>query len=99
MDIKKTLEDGTLTVQVIDRLNTSTAPQLEKELADSLDDAQILVLDLGELNYISSAGLRVILSTQKAMSRKGGSLIVRNVKPEIYDVFEMTGFVDFLTIE
>ncbi len=89
----------TLTTQVVGRLNTGTAPELDAALAKSLDGVNHLVLDLKDLDYISSAGLRVILSAQKTMTRKKGTLVVRGIKPEVYDVFEMTGFVDFLTIE
>lgn len=99
MEITKESNGSSLVVAVAGRLNTATAPQLEAELSSSIDGVEDLVLDLTDLDYISSAGLRVVLSVQKAMNRSGGSLVVRNVKPEIYDVFEMTGFVDFLTIE
>lgn len=99
MNITQIHDGDQLIMQVSGRLNTNTAPELETELQGILDDTNDLVLDLDGLDYISSAGLRVILSTQKAMTRKKGSLVVRNVKPEIYEVFEMTGFLDFLTIE
>ena len=74
------------------------ARQLEGELKTSLAGVQKLVLDLEELEYISSAGLRVLLSTQKTM-KKQGSMVVRHVSPIVMEVFEMTGFSDFLTIE
>ncbi len=101
MDIVKKQEGNKLTVSVSDRLNTNTAPQLDAALSAPgvLDNINELVLDFGDLVYVSSAGLRVILSAQKFMSRKGGSLVIRNVEPQIYDTFEMTGFLDFLTIE
>lgn len=99
MTTTKTLVGDTLTVSVEGRLNTATAPELEQELSESLEGVKNLVLDLTGLDYISSAGLRVVLSTQKAVTRSGGSMVIRGVKPQIYDVFEMTGFVDFLTIE
>lgn len=99
MDITQTNEGDALVVSVSGRLNTSTAPELDKKLASLLGDTEHLVLDFVDLVYISSAGLRVVLSTQKSMTRKGGTLVVRHVKPEIMEVFEMTGFVDFLTIE
>lgn len=99
MDIKQTHDGDRLVVEVSGRLNTNTAPDLETVLQGVISETNDLVLDLGELDYISSAGLRVILSTQKAMNRQKGSLVVRNVKPEIYEVFEMTGFLDFLMIE
>ena len=99
MEITKSQEGEKLVVLVSGRLNTGTAPQLDAELSTLVTQHDALVLDFSDLAYISSAGLRVILSTQKAMSRKKGSLVVRNCKPEILEVFEMTGFVDFLTIE
>lgn len=99
MDVNKRQDGNAVIVEIVGRLNTNTAPQLEGELQDVIGSTLELVLDCENLEYISSAGLRVILSTQKAMSRRRGSLVVRNVKPEIYEVFEMTGFLDFLTIE
>ncbi len=99
MELINNREGNTLTIQIVGRLNTGTAPELDKNLASSLDGVSHLVLDLKGLDYISSAGLRVILSAQKTMTRKKGTLVVRDIKPEVYDVFEMTGFVDFLTIE
>lgn len=97
MEITKNLVDGTLTVAISGRINTNTAPQFEQELSD-LSGVTHLVLDFADVSYISSAGLRVILKTRKVMARQG-DMVVRNVKPEIYEVFEMTGFLDFLTIE
>ncbi len=99
MDISSTRVDDNLVVSVSGRLNTSTAPELDNELESLIAETEHLVIDFADLAYISSAGLRVVLSTQKAMNRKGGTLVIRNVKPEIMEVFEMTGFVDFLTIE
>lgn len=99
MDITNARVDDNLIVTVAGRLNTSTAPELDNELETLIGDTEHLVIDFADLVYISSAGLRVVLSTQKAMNRKGGTLVIRNVKPEIMEVFEMTGFVDFLTIE
>lgn len=97
MEITKNLVDGTLTVAISGRINTNTAPQFEQELSE-LSGVTHLVLDFADVSYISSAGLRVILKTRKVMARQG-DMVVRNVKPEIYEVFEMTGFLDFLTIE
>ena len=72
-----------------------TAPQLEKELNDCLGEIEELVLDLKNLEYISSAGLRVLLSAQKKMNRKG-SMVIKNVNDTVMEVFEITGFVDIL---
>ena len=98
MTIQKTLEASKLTVAIVGRLDTTTAPQLEGELRSSLDDVTELVIDLETLDYISSAGLRVLLSAQKTMNQQG-SMVVTHVKPEIMDIFEVTGFVDIMTIE
>ena len=96
MEIVKNSENDVLTLNVIGRLDTTTAPQLEAEIVDAAADK--LVLDFEKLEYISSAGLRVLLGAQKQMSAKGG-MVVKNVIPEIMEIFEMTGFIDILTIE
>lgn len=83
---------------VIGRLDTTTAPQLEAELKQSISGVEKLVLDFAELEYLSSAGLRVILSAQKVMNKQG-SMIVKNVNETISEIFEVTGFVDIITIE
>lgn len=98
MVITKNTEGAKLTLNVQGRLDTTTAPQLEAELKDSVSCVSELVLDFAGLEYISSAGLRVLLSAQKVMSRQG-SMVVRNVNEDIMDVFELTGFSDILTIE
>ncbi len=99
MNVTKTQDGSRLTIALSGRLNTSTAPQFEEELSSSIEEVSELVLDFSDLDYISSAGLRVVLSAQKTMNRKRGSMVVRAAKPEILEVFEMTGFMDFLTIE
>ena len=98
MEIMKESHDTDLTLKLRGRLDTSTAPELEGELKTCLEGVQSLTLDLKELEYISSAGLRVLLSAQKAMNKQG-SIVVRNVNPIVRDVFDITGFSDFLTIE
>ena len=98
MTINKTAEQGKLTLALEGRLDTGTAPQLEAELKASLADVSTLVLDFAGLEYISSAGLRVLLGAQKTMSKKG-SMVIRNVNEVISEVFEVTGFVDILSIE
>ena len=80
------------------RLDTTTAPELEAELKQSLAGADSLILDFSRLDYISSAGLRVLLSAQKAMSGKGGMKLT-HVNEIVQEVFEVTGFADILTIE
>ena len=98
MTIEKKLEEGKLTVSPSGRLDTVSTPELEAVLNECLEDAQELELDFSGLEYISSAGLRVLLSAQKVMSRQG-SMVVRNVNEDIMDVFELTGFADILTVE
>ena len=98
MNIQKTVTGTTLTVKLEGRLDTTTAPQLEKELRDSMDGTTCLVIDLAELAYISSAGLRVLLAMQKIMNRQGG-MIIKNANETVMEVFEVTGFSDILTIE
>ena len=98
MTIQKTPEGTKLTVAIEGRLDTTTAPQLEGELRSCLGGVTELVIDLETLDYISSAGLRVLLSAQKTMNQQG-SMVVTHVKPEIMDIFEVTGFVDIMTIE
>ena len=98
LNITKTVDGTTLTIAPEGILNTSAAPQLEEELNQSLPGIAELVFDLEKLDYITSAGLRVVLAAQKAMSKQG-SMKVRNVKPEIMKIFDMTGFTDWMNIE
>ena len=86
------------TIELVGRLDTTTAPALDKTVNEDVADAKNLVLDLKGLEYISSAGLRVLLSAQKKM-QKIGSMKVKNVCEEVMEVFEMTGFADILVIE
>ena len=99
MTINKTLDGAALTLALEGRLDTTTAPQLEAELKNSLTaEVTGLTLDLKELAYLSSAGLRVILAAQKQMNKQG-RMVIRNVCETIMEVFEVTGFTDILTIE
>lgn len=98
MTIQKNLEGTTLTLAPEGRLDTTTAPQLEAEVKDSLEGVTALVLDLAGLEYISSAGLRVVLSAQKTMNKQG-SMVVRNVNEYVMEILEVTGFADILTLE
>ena len=97
MTITKNASDGTLYITLEGRLDTNTAPQLEAELKASLSGVTELDLDFSGLEYISSAGLRVLLAAQKTMSRQG-KMTIRNVNETIMEVFEITGFVEILTI-
>lgn len=98
MEIKKTLTGTTLEVALTGRLDTTTAPALENELKSSLDGVEKLILDFEGLAYISSAGLRVLLTAQKRMNKQG-SMVLRHVNEEINEVLEITGFADILSIE
>lgn len=90
--------DSPVAIALDGRLDTVTAPELEAELAALLDTADSLTIDMEKLAYISSAGLRVILKTQKALADKGGFKLT-NVQDAVMEVFDITGFSDFLTIE
>lgn len=98
MTIKKTLNGSELTVCLTGRLDTTTAPQLEAELKRSISGVIELVFDFATLEYLSSAGLRVLLAAQKVMNKQG-TMVIRNVNDTIQDIFEVTGFCDILTIE
>ena len=98
MTINKTKNGADLTIALEGRLDTMTAPDLEAELKKSLDGVETLNLDFFFFFYISSAGLRVLLSAHKLMSAKGG-MKVTNVNDVVQEVFEVTGFADILTIE
>ena len=98
MIISKQQNGNTLTLAVEGRLDTVTSPELEKELKETMDSVESLILDFSKLDYISSAGLRVLLSAHKAMSAKGG-MKVKNVNEIVREVFDVTGFADILTIE
>ena len=98
LNIQKTIEDGKAAFALEGRLDTVTAPELEKELKDSVGGVSELTLDFSKLEYISSAGLRVLLAAQKVMNRQG-SMKVTNVNETIMEIFEVTGFSDILTIE
>lgn len=98
MTIEKNLNGATLTITLTGRLDTTTAPQLEAELKASLPGVESLALDFASLEYLSSAGLRVLLAAQKTMNKQG-DMVVRNVNETIAEIFEVTGFSDILTIE
>ncbi|WP_419023780.1 STAS domain-containing protein [Emergencia sp.] len=98
MKITKNKEETVLTLALDGRLDTNTAPDLETELKASLDGVETLIMDMDTLAYLSSAGLRVILAAQKQMNKQG-KMIVRNVNDMVMEVFEVTGFIDILTIE
>ena len=98
MTIEKNLNAAELTVKVTGRLDTTTAPELEASLNESYNGVTKLVLDFASLEYLSSAGLRVLLQAQKTMNKQG-EMIIKNVNETINEIFEVTGFIDILTIE
>ena len=94
--IKKNAEETI--IEITGRLDTITAPELEKTIESDASDVTKLILDVNGMEYISSAGLRVLLSVQKKMSKRG-TMTVKNVCPEVMEILEITGFTDILTIE
>ena len=96
IEIKKSAE--ATTIEVVGRLDTTTAPVLDKTINEDIGEVTNLILDIHGVEYISSAGLRVLLSAQKKM-QKAGSMKVKNVCEKVMEVFEMTGFADILVIE
>ena len=96
IEIKRTAEETT--IEIVGRLDTTTAPELDKTINEDITDVKNLVLNFKGLEYISSAGLRVLLGAQKKM-QKVGSMKVKNVCEDVMEVLEMTGFADILTIE
>ena len=96
IEIKKNAKE--LTIEIVGRLDTITAPALEKTISENIDEIQSLILDVKGLEYISSAGLRVLLGAQKKL-QKGRSMKLKNVCEAVMEIFEMTGFSEILTIE
>ncbi len=98
MNINMNKDGSNLTIELEGRLDTTTAPQLEASLKQSVGDCESLIMDFAQLEYISSAGLRVLLAAQKVMNKQG-TMVIKNVNETIMEVFEITGFADILTIE
>ena len=98
LNIEKKSEGNNLSFALSGRLDTTTAPDLEKEVKDNIEGVEKLDFDFADLVYISSAGLRVLLSAQKIMNKQG-EMVVKNCSDEIKEIFEVTGFSDVLTIE
>ncbi len=98
MTINKNHIGSKMTIQLEGRLDTTTTPQLEKEISEDLKSLTELEFDFENLAYISSAGLRILLSAQKVMNKQG-KMIIRNVNEDVMEVFEVTGFVDILNIQ
>ncbi len=97
MEIRKIVDGSNLTVELVGRLDAVTALQLDKELSASIAGVTDLTVDLGELEYISSAGLRTLLKLQKRMDSQG-AMRIRNIRENVREVLDMTGFAEFLTI-
>ena len=100
MDIKKSVENGKTIYRITGRIDTQTAPELQAELDKGFEEGNNnIVLDFEKVDYLSSAGLRTVLHAQKKINTiEGASMIVNNVNSSIMEVFDMTGFTDFLTI-
>jgi anti-sigma B factor antagonist len=96
IEIKKNADE--LVLEITGRLDTITAPALDKTINENLGEIKSLILDFKNVEYISSAGLRVLLSTQKKL-QQNGTMKLKNVREEVMEVFEMTGFADILIIE
>jgi anti-sigma B factor antagonist len=99
MNIVKKNNGDRLTIALEGRLDTTTSPDLEEVITGTLDDFNSIVFDFENLSYISSAGLRVVLSIQKKMNAKKGTFIIKNVNDSVQEIFNMTGFSNILTIE
>lgn len=98
MNINKKTDGNALTIELEGRLDTTTAPALETEVKDSIDGVAKLVFDFSKLEYISSAGLRVLLFAQRTMNKQG-EMIVTGCSEDILEIFEVTGFSDILTVK
>ena len=98
LNIEKTIENGAAVFALEGRLDTVTAPELEQSLKESLDGLTALTLDFEKLEYVSSAGLRVLLSAQKTMNKQGEMTLIHVSEP-VMDILDVTGFADILTIE
>ena len=98
MEVTSVMENGTLTVSVIGRVDTNTTADLDRYLEEHLDGVEALVFDLKDMKYTSSAGLRLFLKTQKRMNKQGSMKLI-NVQNDVMEIFDMTGFSSILTIE
>ena len=99
MEIIKNINNDEINFALVGRLDTTTAPNLDAAVNEVISNSNKIIFDFAELEYLSSAGLRVILSTQKTIAAKNGTFIIRHVNDTIMDVFDMTGFTSILTIE
>ena len=99
MDIKKNYNEKELTIEVGDRIDTITAPDFENEINDEMGNFDSLIIDFANLEYISSAGLRVLISTQKKLKGEDIPMVIKNVNDTINEIFRMSGFDKILKIE
>ena len=99
MTVKKEKADGTLTVSVEGAIDVKTAPELKESLNGELEDVNLVIFDLKDTVYTSSAGLRVILGAYQTMTKKGGRMILKNVNEVFYNALQSAGFTQFLEIE
>lgn len=99
MELTKQLDKKTLTVLISGHIDATTAPDLEKMAKEEFNNCDTMVFDFAKVEYISSAGLRVLLSTHKLMASKGGELVIKNVIGDVRNILDMTGFSGFLTIK
>ena len=99
MEIKKTQNENTTILSLKGRLDTVTSPKLQDALTDVLSDSDVTELDFSNIDYVSSAGLRVLLFGQKKAQASGKTMKLKNVSPEVMEVFEITGFSGMLTID
>jgi len=99
MEIKKTQNENTTILSLKGRLDTVTSPKLQDALTDVLSDSDVTELDFSNIDYVSSAGLRVLLFGQKKSQASGKTMMLKNVSPEVMEVFEITGFSGMLTID
>ncbi|MDR0908392.1 MAG: STAS domain-containing protein [Spirochaetaceae bacterium] len=99
MEITKTTDGTKLILAISGKLSAATAEECNAQITDALKESKDIVLDLKDLDYLASAGLRVFVSTQKALAAEGGSLVLKNVQDIVREVFEVTGLEDVFTIE
>ncbi len=99
LQVNKEKNGDVLNVQIIGDLNIKTSPILEEELTKSIDGVKKLILDFTSVEYISSAGLRVLLAMEKAMRRQSGSMTIRNVNPAVKEIIRLAGFLQVMHIE
>ena len=99
MEVIKNIDGDVLNVKLIGRLDAVTSPQFDKSMLESIDSVKKVVIDLKELEYVASAGLRSLMMVQKKIDQKDGSMVIRNVQVQVMEVLDMTGFDEILTIE